>query len=204
MDNVFAITNNVAKFAYRDQGRWDELRDLFHPDATIAVTWYSGPIDGFIERSAKMAAASKSVTSKHWIGASRVTVEGGRAVSDTDVAILVRTKLGPVEADVTSYLRFFDRFERRVDGVWRIASRTAIYEKDRIDPVRPSALYPLIYRLAGFDRFPGPYRHLAAGLVRNGQTLAKPIIEAGTKEEAALWRDARAWLAYENRVAASG
>jgi hypothetical protein len=96
---------------------------------------------------------------------------------------------------VTSYLRFFDRFERRADGIWRIASRTAIYEKDRINPVKPSLLYPLVYRLAGFNRFPRPYRHLAAGLVRSGQVLAKPIIEAGTKDEAELWRDAKMWLA---------
>jgi hypothetical protein len=53
MDDVLAITQNVAKFAFRDQGRWDELRDLFHPDASMAVTWYSGPIEGFIERSAQ-------------------------------------------------------------------------------------------------------------------------------------------------------
>ena len=186
MNDVLDITQNVAKFAFRDQGRWDELRNLFHPNASISVTWYSGPIEGFIERSAKMAAASRSTTSKHWIGASRVTIEANRALSDTDVAILARAKIGPIEFDVTSYLRFFDRFERRDNGIWRIASRTAIYEKDRIDPVRPSLLYPLVYRLAGFNRFPRPYRHLAAGLVRSGQVLTKPIIESGTKEEAQL------------------
>ena len=195
MNDVLAIIQNVAKFAFRDQGRWDELRDLFHPNASISVTWYSGPIDGFIERSIQMAAASRLVTSKHWIGASRVTIEGNRALSDTDVVILARMKLGPIEADLTSYLRFFDRFERLDDGIWRIASRTAIYEKDRIDPVRPSLVYPLVYRLAGFSRFPRPYRHLAAGLVRSGQVLAKSIIETGTREEAELWQAAKAWLA---------
>jgi hypothetical protein len=82
--------------------------------------------------------------------------------------------------------------------VWRIASRTGIYEKDRIDPVGPSLLYPLLYSLAGFNRFPRPYRHLAAGLVRSGHVLAKPIIEAGTREEAELWRDARTRLAAGN------
>ena len=195
MDDVLAITQTVANFALRDQGRWEELRDLFHPNASIAVTWYSGPIEGFIERSAKMAAANRSTTSKHLIGASRVAIEGNRALSDTDITILARAKLGHIEADVTSYLRFFDRFERRDDGIWRVASRTAIYEKDRIDPVRPSLLFPLVYRLAGFNRFPRPYRHLAAGLVRSGQVLAKPIIETGTKEEAELWQDATMWLA---------
>ena len=198
MDDVLAITQNVANFALRDQGRWEELRDLFHPNASIAVTWYSGPIEGFIERSAKMAAANRSTTSKHLIGASRVAIEGNRALSDTDITILARAKLGHIEADVTSYLRFFDRFERRDDGIWRVASRTAIYEKDRIDPVRPSLLFPLVYRLAGFNRFPRPYRHLAAGLVRSGQVLAKPIIETGTKEEAELFQDARIWLVARN------
>jgi hypothetical protein len=174
------------------------LRNLFHSNATISVTWYSGPIEGFIEWSSQMAAAGRPVPSKHWIGASKVTIEGNRALSDTDVAILARAKVGPIEADVTSYLRFFDRFERRDDGIWRIASRTAIYEKDRIDPVVPSLLYPFVYRLAGFNRFPRPYRHLAAGLVRSGQVLAKPIIESGTKEEAELFQDARIWLVARN------
>jgi SnoaL-like domain len=110
MDDVTAITRNVAAFACRDQGRWDELRALFHPDAGIHVTWYSGPITGFIERSAEMAAA---VLTKHVIGASRVTVSGARALGDTDVVILNRMKLGSVEVDATSHARFFDRFERR-------------------------------------------------------------------------------------------
>jgi hypothetical protein len=59
MNDVLGIMQNVAKFAFRDQGRWEELRNLFHPNAAIAVTWYSGPIEGFIERSAKMAAADR-------------------------------------------------------------------------------------------------------------------------------------------------
>lgn len=63
-----------------------------------------------------------------------------------------------------------------------------------MDPVRPSLLYPLVYGLAGFNRFPRSYRHLAAGLVRSGQVLAKSIIESGTKEEAQLLQDARIWL----------
>lgn len=194
LSDFVGIRQNVERFGLRDQGRWDELRDLFHPDASIHVSWYSGPIDGFIEKSAQMATASASAVSKHTIGASRVTIAGSRAISDTDITLLIRTKLGPIEADVTSYLRFFDRFERRDDGVWRVLSRKGIYEKDRIDPVAPSLLFPLIYKLARFNRFPRAYRHLAAGLARNGRSLATPIVEAGTSEEAELWRDARLWL----------
>jgi hypothetical protein len=192
--DIAAITRNVAGFAARDRGLWDELRDLYHPDALMAVSWYSGPIAGFIEKSEQMMAAGSSVATKHMIGTSRIRVAGNRANADTDVTILIRTKVGPVEVDMTSYLRFFDRFERRGDGIWRVASRTAIYEKDRMDPVAPSLLYPLVYRLGRFHRFPKPYRHLAAGLVRNGQALSTSIIEAGSLEEIGLVRDARLWL----------
>jgi hypothetical protein len=101
MDDAAQIKQNVANFAYRDQSRWDELRDLFQPDGTIAVTWYTGPIHGFIEGSKKMMAAGRAKT-KHWIGASRVTVKGDRAICDTDVIIMARSKLAGVEIDITS------------------------------------------------------------------------------------------------------
>jgi hypothetical protein len=60
LNDVFDITQNVARFASRDQDRREELRDLFHPNPTISVIGYSGPIEGFVERSEKLAAASRS------------------------------------------------------------------------------------------------------------------------------------------------
>jgi hypothetical protein len=192
MSNVEAISRNVQSFIYRDQGRWDELRDLFHDEASIHVSWYSGGVGDFIERSQKMQGA---VAVRHLIGGSRVTISGDRAIADTDVTIVARTKIGGVEADLTSWLRFFDRFERRQDRVWRVLSRTGVYEKDRIDPVAPSVRFSFLYRLGRFDRFPKSCRHLAAGLVRNGHSLIDGIIEARSEAEAELWRGARDWLA---------
>lgn len=193
MDAAAAIKTNVAGFAYRDQGRWEAFRDLFHPEGTIAVTWYSGTIDGFIEGSKKMMASGTAQT-KHWIGASRTEINGRRALCDTDVIIMARSKVAGVEVDVTTFARFFDRFERRADDVWRVVRRVAVYEKDRIDPVAPSLQFRIIYALAGFSRYPASYRHLAAGLVRSGQKLSADIVEAGSPSEAALWREARTWL----------
>jgi hypothetical protein len=187
-----AIAANVAHFSLRDQGRWEDLRNLFQPKGTISVTWYSGPIDGFIEASKKMASDSSS-QSKHWIGTPRVTVCGERALSETDVTIMARATVKTVELDITSYARFFDRFERGADGAWRILSRTAIYEKDRIDPVAPSILFSLFYRFAGFDKYPAQYRHLAFGLEKNGYKLADGIIVTNSPEEAALKQSAMAW-----------
>jgi hypothetical protein len=192
MDDAAAIKQNVANFAYRDQGRWEEFRGLFHDDATIAVTWYTGPIDGFIAGSKKMI--GRGGRSKHLIGASRVTINRDRAICDTDMIIMGRSKLVGLEVDMTAWARFFDRFERRADRIWRVVRRVAIYEKDRLDPVGPSLRFPLLYRLARFSRYPAAYKHLAASLVRAGQTINNDIAEAGSPAEQELWRSAREWL----------
>ena len=188
-----AVERNIASFAFRDEGRWEALRDLFQPQATITVSWYRGPIEGFIEASRAMAGPPRVLT-KHWFGQPRIQVRGERALSEVDAAIMVRSKAGPLDVDVTSYARFFDRFVRCQDGRWRIAQRTAIYEKDRIDPVQPSLLFWLAYRLARFNRFPAEYRHLAFGLKRQGLSLAEGVVLAHSPAETALKAAAAVWL----------
>jgi hypothetical protein len=176
-----AIEQNIASFA---------LRDLFHPQATIAISWYRGPIEGFIKASRSLASPTK-----HWLGAPRIQVRGERALSEVDVAIMVRSKVGALEIDVTSYARFLDRFVLCEDGCWRIVERTGIYEKDRIDPVQPSLIFWLVYRFARFARFPEEYRHLAFGLKHQGLQLADRVVVAHSRDEAALKADAATWLA---------
>jgi len=48
------------------------------------------------------------------------------------MSINVRSRLDGVEVDAVCLGRFFDRVEMR-EGAWRIAKRSVIYEKDRID-----------------------------------------------------------------------
>ena len=187
-----AIAANVSHFALRDQGDWAGLRNLFSADGQIAVSWYRGSIDGFIAASQKMA-EDPGTQSKHWIGSPRIRLCGERAISETDVMIMARSQVASVEVDVTSYARFFDQFQRDSDGQWRVLQRTAIYEKDRIDPVSPSLLFSLIYPFAGFDDYPPAYRHLAAGLERKGFTLAEPIIVTHSPAEAELRTAAAQW-----------
>jgi len=187
------ISQAVARFSFRDEERWDELRDLFAPRGSIAVSWYSGPIEGFIEASRVMA-GSPEVLTKHWLGTPRIEIHDQRALSEVDVTIKVRSKIGWLEVDVTSFARFFDRFVECDDGRWRISERVAIYEQDRIDPVKPSALFWLLYRLARFQRYPAQFRHLAFGLARKGLPLATGIIVAHSDEEKMLKRAAKFWL----------
>lgn len=192
VQDQLAIAANVASFALRDQADWTGLRNLFSADGQIAVSWYRGPIDGFIAASQKMA-EDAGTQSKHWIGTPRIRLCGERAISETDVMIMARSQVASVEVDVTSYARFFDQFQRDSDGQWRVRQRTAIYEKDRIDPVAPSLLFSLIYPFAGFDDYPPAYRHLAAGLERKGFTLAEPIIVTHIPEETTLKTAAQQW-----------
>ena len=80
-----AIEQSIASFAFRDEGQWDALRDLFHPQATIAISWYRGPIEGFVGASRSMASPTEP-----WLGVPRIQVRGERALSEVDVAIMVR------------------------------------------------------------------------------------------------------------------
>jgi hypothetical protein len=47
---------------HRDQGAWDELRDIFHPDGTISLSWYDGSYAGFVEASSAVAKRSPTRT----------------------------------------------------------------------------------------------------------------------------------------------
>jgi hypothetical protein len=67
----------------------------------------------------------------------------------------------PVEGVLVGVLctgRFYDFLEKR-DGRWGIVRRQPVYEKDRLDPVDPSAVLQLDKEI--LDKFPEGYRHLA-------------------------------------------
>lgn len=178
---------------YRDQGRWAELLETFHPDGTIAVTWFKGAFADFVEASKRAAANSRSL-SKHQIGWPLVTLKGDRATAETSIAILGRATLDGVLVDNISYGRFLDRLERR-DGRWRITERVAIYEKDRIDPVTPSEAFNRFMAETDFSVYPEAYRYLAHRLVSSGRKLASPIVVNGNAEAEALYRRYGEWLA---------
>lgn len=187
------IASKISAFAWRDQCRWTELRALFAEQATISVSWYSGSIEGFIAASTNMASVEEAQT-KHWIGVPRISVCGERALAETDIAILNRSSVGPLEVDVTSYACFFDRLVRDTLRGWKILSRVAIYEKDRIDPLGPSVLFWLINRFAPYHKYPRELKHLAYGLERKGFKLAPDFVTSGSIQERKLKSDALLWL----------
>lgn len=173
----------------RDTGDWESLRGTAHPGATITTTWFDGGFDDFIE--ACQASWRKGSRSQHFLGGTAAEIDGPRALAQTRMSINVRSRLDGVEVDAVCTGRFFDRVERR-DGAWRIAKRSVIYEKDRIDPVDPGDAISLDPAL--LERFPEGYRHLAYLQTRNGAQVNPNLPTARGEALESLLREAQTWL----------
>jgi hypothetical protein len=177
----------------RDQGDWDTVASLFHPNAPVSISWYNGNAEGFVENSRRMFGKGKPETrSKHWFGNDRLTLNGDRALLETDVEVRARDNIDGVLFDFTYEGRFFDRFEKR-SGAWKIAQWTCLYDADRVAPVVPGTIPP-----AFFDglEVSGVESRLAYMRFRQ-QKLSRPsvpVIIGGTEAEAKLKEDAANWL----------
>jgi hypothetical protein len=176
---------------YRDQGKWPELLATFVPEGQIAISWFSGSFAEFVDRCRKSFAAGQR--SKHHIFPSVVRVAGARAVAETNIVIFVRQKIDGVPVDMTAHARFLDRLERR-DGRWAIVERTAIYERDRLDPVEPSEAFGKLFTATDLSVYPEAYRYMAARLVAAGRELAPVVYRDGLPDTDKLYARYEAWL----------
>jgi hypothetical protein len=181
-----------------DLGEWDRLRSCFHPDASITVSWYSGPLDGFIDRSrALMASRKPEEHRKHWLGNMRSEINGTRAVLETDVLILIREFIDATLFDYTSYARFYDLLEKRA-GVWRIVEWNCIYDKDRLDPVAPSREWAPPGAHAVLEGPESGFAFMKLRQSKRGRTIPESIVIRDTDGERNLRRRGEIWLAGTN------
>jgi SnoaL-like domain len=133
-------------------------------------------------------------STKHLLSPSVVRVFGQRAIAETSVAILVRQDIKGVATDLTAHARFLDRLEQD-DFTWRIVERTAVYERDRLDPVVPSVAFDELIQSADCARYPAPYRYMAFRIAEAGGSLAMPVLYDGLPETDVLRTRYRRWLA---------
>lgn len=184
------IRSVIADWAlFRDTGRFDKLRALFAPGATIQTTWFEGSAEEFVDRS--RASFGGAVQAQHFIGPSTIDLRCGRAIADTRIMLQLRAPVGSAWADVTCYGRFFDFFIRH-EAAWRIQKRIPVYEKDRIDAVDPSN--PLVIdgqRLAGL---PAGYRHIVYVQSLGGSVITEGLVEPGSAAEQRLYEEGCRWL----------
>jgi len=174
---------------WRDAGDWDRFRTVWHPDGWMTATWFQGSASRFIDVSRE--GFERGVHILHTLGGFTCDIAGTRAISQAKMSILQRAELHGVLVDVVCTGRFYDFFEKR-DGRWAIVRRQPIYEKDRLDPVDPSAVLSLDQaQLAGF---PEGYRHLGYLQANNGFTVKAGLPGLRGAAVAKLYAEGRAWL----------
>jgi hypothetical protein len=165
--DVSAVSQLVLRERFsRDLGLGEQMRDCFHDDSTVRISWINASGPEFVRRSAS-----------HRLGPIYVTLAGDRAIAQLVAIIDIPFKLEGVEAMLSSHTRLLLRAERRA-GVWRLFGFDPVYLRDEVTPavpgqtvaIDPAALkpfrpsyrflsycfasvgYPVPNNLAGIDR----------------------------------------------------
>jgi hypothetical protein len=189
-DEIRDLIENWA--VWRDAGDWERFRTVWHDDGTMMATWFQGPADDFIRVSRE--GFERGVRILHFLGGTSVEIAGDRAIAQTKMTISQRGPVEGIECDVVCTGRFYDFLERR-DARWGLVLRQPIYEKDRADPVDPSARVELDPALLA--RFPEGYRHLGYVQTQIGYPVKADMPGLTGPAVEALYARGAAWLAGE-------
>ncbi len=202
-DAELTIRSLIENWAvWRDAGHWERFRTVWHEDGVMMATWFQGPFDAFVR--ANMEGWERGVRILHFLGGTSVELAGSRAVAQTKMTISQRASVHEVPCDVVCTGRFYDFLEER-DGRWGLVLRQPIYERDRLDPVDPSARVTLDTEL--LERFPAGYRHLAYAQTLIGYDVKRDMPGLDGPEVEDLYRAGTAWLEgspLEDRLAPYG
>jgi hypothetical protein len=186
-----AIREVIENWAvWRDAGDWERFATVWHDDGVMMATWFQGPAREFIRVS--RAGWARGVSILHFLGGSSIDVAGERAIGQTKMTISQRADVHGVKVDVVCTGRFYDFLERRA-GRWGVVLRQPIYEKDRMDPVDPSAQLALDPALLA--QFPEGYRHLAYLQSGIGYAVKRDMPGLKGPEVEALYARGQRWLA---------
>jgi hypothetical protein len=172
---------------HRDLGEWAQLRDLFHPDGTIEITWFEGLGSDFVEGSMRMGASD--LRTKHLIATPAVTFNatGNKAILETNAIIIaenVKLNIG-----CECHNRFYDLAEKR-DGVWRLFHRQSVYDMGTFTfPMGPVAIDQSIVA-----KYPREYAALAYLLEQSGFPLGRVFATRGSELETTMKAEAKRWL----------
>ncbi|UPT93376.1 nuclear transport factor 2 family protein [Bradyrhizobium barranii subsp. apii] len=178
---------------WRDAADWERLSTVWHEGGRMITTWFQGTGDEFIKVSRERF--NGGVRILHFLGGSSIDIAGDRAIAQTRMRISQRAKVESVVCDVVCTGRFYDFLEKRAER-WGFVLRQPIYEKDRIDPVDPTATLKLDWtRLMSF---PEGYRHLAYLQAGIGYSVKADMPGLTGPEVDALYIKGAHWLKGES------
>jgi hypothetical protein len=185
-----AIRTLIENWAlWRDARQWDRFRTVWHSDGEMWATWFQGSYEEFIKVSQQ--GYDKGVRIMHMLGGMSIDIKGKRAIAQTKMTISQRAEIEGVVCDVVCTGRFYDFIEKR-KGKWGIVLRRLAYEKDRLDPVDPSARLTLDQNL--LKKFPEGYRHLAYLQTKIGYKVKPDMPGLDGTELDALYAEGSGWL----------
>ncbi|OGA21024.1 MAG: hypothetical protein A3H34_00195 [Betaproteobacteria bacterium RIFCSPLOWO2_02_FULL_67_19] len=162
--DVSAVTQLILRErSSRDLGLWEQMRDCFHDDSRVRLSWIDASGPEFVRRSQEMAA--RNVQASHRLGPVMVTLAGERAIAQLSAIIDIPLALQGIEVLLSSHARFLFRAERRRQA-WRIAGFDAVYRRDELQCTVPGETIRIDPSL--LTRYRKSYRLLAHCLELNG------------------------------------
>ncbi|HGM5493065.1 TPA: nuclear transport factor 2 family protein [Serratia fonticola] len=187
IEDRLQITDLMTGWIYRDLGQWDALRQLFHPDGTIEVTWFEGKARDFIDGSMKMGASE--ARTKHLIGTPLVSFNPSatKAIVETN-AVIVGENI-KLNVGCEGHNRFYDRVEKR-DGVWKLLHRESIYDMATFT----FPMGPVEIESAVVAKYPREYAALAYMLEKSGFPVKRVFATRGSELEIKMKTAGLAWL----------
>jgi SnoaL-like domain len=85
----------------RDLGLWEQMRDCFHDDSVVRISWINASGPEFVRRSKEMA--ERNVQASHRLGPIFVTLAGDRAIAQVVAIIDIPFKLEGIEVMLNHY-----------------------------------------------------------------------------------------------------
>jgi SnoaL-like domain len=162
--DVSAITQLILlERESRDQQSWKTMRECFHDDALIRISWITGNADEFVNGSIDMA--RRGVLARHRLGPVLVRLGGARAVATLGGAIDIPARVGGIDAQLSSHARFYYKAESR-GGRWKLSGFDAAYIRDELVPAIPGQL--LRVSPAELTSFRKSYQMLCYVLTQSG------------------------------------
>ncbi|MDB5991656.1 MAG: hypothetical protein JWQ10_3059 [Herbaspirillum sp.] len=186
LEDRLDIADLMTGWIHRDLSDWKRLRELFHPDGTIELTWFEGKFSDFVDGSMRMGVSD--LRTKHVITAPLVTINGNKAIAETNaITVAENVSLG---LGASSHGRFYDLVEKR-NGAWKIVRRQCIYDMGSFN--FPRGVVEIDAEI--IQRYPREYAPLAYVLEKSGFPVERVFATKGSDLEKTIKANGQNWLA---------